>query len=137
MRAVHGLVRYDDRDPRRCTLGKNGGNAHNLVTLTSEAVTMKSERREKNSTIGIGERWRLQDAKARFSEVVKRAREHGPQRVTLHGKDAVVIVSAESYDRARERHTGRRLVEALAASPLGDIMLERPFISGPVRDVEV
>ena len=137
MRAVHGLVRYNDRDPRRCTLGKNGGNAHNLVTLTSEAVTMKSERREKNSTIGIGERWRLQDAKARFSEVVKRAREHGPQRVTLHGKDAVVIVSAESYDRARERHTGRRLVEALAASPLGDIMLERPFISGPVRDVEV
>lgn len=137
MRAVHGLVRYDDRDPRRCTLGKNGGNAHNLVTLTSEAVTMKSERREKNSTIGIGERWRLQDAKARFSEVVKRAREHGPQRVTLHGKDAVVIVSAESYDRARERHTGRRLVEALAASPLTDIMLERPFISGPVRDVEV
>ena len=98
---------------------------------------MKSERREKNSTIGIGERWRLQDAKARFSEVVKRAREHGPQRVTLHGTDAVVIVSAESYDRARERHTGRRLVEALAASPLGDIMLERPFISGPVRDVEV
>lgn len=137
MRAVHGLVRYNDRDPRRCTLGKNGGNAHNLVTVTSGAVTMKSERREKNSTIGIGERWRLQDAKARFSEVVKRAREHGPQRVTLHGKDAVVIVSAESYDRARERHTGRRLVEALAASPLGDIMLERPFISGPVRDVEV
>lgn len=97
---------------------------------------MKSDRREQN-TIGLGERWRLQDAKARFSEVVKRAREHGPQRVTLHGKDAVVIVSAESYDRERERYTGRRLVEALAASPLADIMLERPFVSGPVRDVEV
>ncbi len=97
---------------------------------------MKSNRSEQ-TTIGLGERWRLQDAKARFSEVVKRAREHGPQRVTLHGKDAVVIVSAESYDRERERHTGRRLVEALAASPLADIMLERPFISGPVRDVEV
>ncbi len=97
---------------------------------------MKSDRREQNM-IGLGERWRLQDAKARFSEVVKRAREHGPQRVTLHGKDAVVIVSAESYDRERERHTGRRLVEALAASPLADIMLERPLISGPVRDVEV
>ena len=97
---------------------------------------IKSERREQKM-MGLGERWRLQDAKARFSEVVKRAREHGPQRVTLHGKDAVVIVSAESYDRERERHTGRRLVEALAASPLADIMLERPFISGPVRDVEV
>ena len=97
---------------------------------------IKSERREQKM-MGLGERWRLQDAKARFSEVVKRAREHGPQRVTLHGKDAVVIVSAESYDRERERHTGRRLVEALAASPLAGIMLERPFISGPVRDGEV
>ena len=86
---------------------------------------------------GPGERWRLQDAKARFSEVVKRAREQGPQRVTLHGKDAVVIVAAETYDRDRERHTGRRLVEALAASPLGDIEFERPFLTGPVRDVEV
>ena len=60
-------------------LAKTEENAYNLVTVTSEAVTMKSERREKNSTIGIGERWRLQDAKARFSEVVKRAREHGPE----------------------------------------------------------
>jgi antitoxin Phd len=96
---------------------------------------MKSKQRERGVT--TGERWRLQDAKARFSEVVRRAREHGPQRVTLHGKDAVVIVSAESYDRERERHTGRRLVEALAVSPLADIVLERPFISGPVRDVDV
>ncbi|MFC5505865.1 MULTISPECIES: hypothetical protein [Hyphomicrobiales] len=42
---------------------------------------------------------------------MKRARKHGPERVTLHGKDAVSIVSAESYDRDRQRHTGRRLVE--------------------------
>lgn len=111
--------------------------AHILVTVTSGTAVMKSERRERDTMVGAGERWRLQDAKARFSEVVKRAREHGPQRVTLHGKDAVVIVSAEDYDRERERHTGRRLVEALATSPLADIMLERPFISGPVRDVEV
>src|SRR5215210_4806293 len=60
---------------------------------------------------GAGGRWRLQDAKARFSEVVRRAREQGPQRVTLHGKDAVVIVDAETYDRERERHTGRRPLE--------------------------
>jgi prevent-host-death family protein len=96
---------------------------------------MRSKQRERSAA--FGERWRLQDAKARFSEVVKRAREHGPQRVTLHGKDAVVIVSAESYDRERDRHTGRRLVEALALSPLADIVLERPFISGPVRDGEM
>lgn len=137
MCVVHALVRYDDHVWVSLPLGKAEAVAHILVTVTSGAAVMKSERREKDKLVGVGERWRLQDAKARFSEVVKRAREHGPQRVTLHGKDAVVIVSAESYDRGRERHTGRRLVEALAASPLADIMLERPFVTGPVRDVEV
>jgi len=79
-----------------------------------------------------GGSWRLQDAKARFSEVVRRAREDGPQRVTLHGKDAVVIVSAQTYDKDRVRHTGQRLIEAMAASPLGDLEFEREFITGPV-----
>jgi hypothetical protein len=36
--------------------------------------------------------WKLQDANARFSQFVREALEHGPQRVTLHGKDAVVIL---------------------------------------------
>ncbi len=43
--------------------------------------------------------WKLEDAKARFSEVVRRAREAGPQRVTVHGQDAVVILSAADYAR--------------------------------------
>lgn len=42
--------------------------------------------------------WKLQDAKARFSEVVRRAREGKPQRVTVHGKQAVVVVDAERFD---------------------------------------
>lgn len=86
---------------------------------------------------GAGARWPLQDAKARFSEVVRRAQEDGPQRVTLHGKDAVVIVSAQTYDRDRQRHTGQRLVEALAAAPLGNLEFERVSVSGPVRDVDL
>ncbi len=84
-----------------------------------------------------GAQWRLQDAKAQFSEVVRRARSQGPQRVTLHGQDAVVVVSAETYNRERKRHTGQRLVDALAASPLGDLPFERPNVSGPIRDVEL
>ena len=82
-------------------------------------------------------RWRLQDAKAQFSEVVRRARSQGPQRVTLHGRDAVVVVSAETYDNERPRHTGRRLVEALASSPLQDIPLDRVDIEGSIRDVDL
>jgi prevent-host-death family protein len=42
--------------------------------------------------------WQLQEAKQRFSEVVRRALEQGPQVVTRHGEAAVVIVAAEEYE---------------------------------------
>ncbi len=42
--------------------------------------------------------WQLQDAKNRFSEVVKRARDEGPQTVTVRGRRAAVVLSAEAYD---------------------------------------
>jgi antitoxin Phd len=41
--------------------------------------------------------WKLQDAKARFSEVVERALRDGPQIVTRHGKNAVVIVAYDEF----------------------------------------
>ena len=41
--------------------------------------------------------WPLQDAKNRFSEVVKRAMSEGPQTVTLRGKRAAVVLSAEEF----------------------------------------
>jgi prevent-host-death family protein len=43
--------------------------------------------------------WKLEDAKAQFSELVRRARNEGPQRVTVRGKDAVVVISAEELDQ--------------------------------------
>ena len=48
--------------------------------------------------MGEGNIWKLQDAKARFSEVVRRARAGEPQQVTLHGKEAVVIVDPERFE---------------------------------------
>jgi|SRR5262245_6166708 len=50
--------------------------------------------------------WKLQDAKARFSEVVRRAQTEGPQRVTVHGKDAVIVVSASQY--AKQQSSGKK-----------------------------
>jgi len=41
--------------------------------------------------------WPLQDAKNRFSELVRHARAEGPQTVTVHGKPAVVVLSADAY----------------------------------------
>ena len=43
--------------------------------------------------------WQLHDAKQRFSELVRRAIEEGPQTVTRRGKDAVVVISATQLDR--------------------------------------
>ena len=43
--------------------------------------------------------WRLEEAKARFSEVVRRARSEGPQRVTVRGRDAVVVIAADDFER--------------------------------------
>lgn len=42
--------------------------------------------------------WKLQDAKAKFSQLVDKALTIGPQYVTRHGKNAVVVLSAEEYE---------------------------------------
>ena len=43
--------------------------------------------------------WKLEEAKARFSEVVRRAKSEGPQRVSVRGRDAVVVMAADEFDR--------------------------------------
>ena len=42
-------------------------------------------------------RWQLQDAKQRFSELVRKALDEGPQFVTRHGEEVAVLVSAKTY----------------------------------------
>jgi len=72
--------------------------------------------------------WQLQTAKAQFSEVFRRARSEGPQYVTRGGKEAVVIVPAEEFDRLTARtHQPESLVEFFGRSPLAgaDLDLER------------
>jgi antitoxin Phd len=81
--------------------------------------------------------WKLQDAKARFSQVVREAQEHGPQRVTLHGKDAVVILSAEDYARLAPTAAQPSLHVLLSQSPLRDLKFDHESIRSPVRDVEL
>ena len=70
--------------------------------------------------------WQMQEAKARLSEVVKRAESEGPQNITLHGQSVAVVVSRAMFDRL----TGNEhsLVRFMRQSPLygaDDIMLER------------
>jgi prevent-host-death family protein len=60
--------------------------------------------------------WTVAEAKAKFSEVIDRARSKGPQIVTRSGRKAVVVVSAEEWDRKTKR-VGN-LAEFFASSPL-------------------
>jgi prevent-host-death family protein len=81
--------------------------------------------------------WRLQDAKARFSELVRLAHSDGPQHVTLHGRDAVVVVDAEEFNRLRGTRTGAMLIQALQASPHRQIEIEPRRSAMPVRAVKL
>ncbi len=70
--------------------------------------------------------WKLQDAKARFSEVVRRARAEGPQRVTYRGKDAVVVIAVEEFKKLLPAERPRQpLVEFLRSTALGEIDIRR------------
>jgi len=99
-------------------------------------LTQSAKRAGKRSAVAGGmERWKLEDAKARLSEVVRLAATNGPQLVTIRGKEAAIILAPEEYrqllpkpkghlplvrflqglgldnlDIARESDTGRELV---------------------------
>jgi len=82
-------------------------------------------------------RWLLQDAKARFSELVRRVRSEGPQRVTVRGRDEVVVISAEEFRRFKGERSGEALIAAMQASPHPDINIEPGRTPMPVRDVKL
>jgi len=78
--------------------------------------------------------WKLEDAKARFSELVRRARTEGPQRVTVRGKDAVVVIAVETLDKLLPPEKPRQnLVDFLQGLDLGDLDLTRDRDTG--RDI--
>ncbi|MEK6371555.1 MAG: type II toxin-antitoxin system prevent-host-death family antitoxin [Acidobacteriota bacterium] len=82
-------------------------------------------------------RWALQDAKARFSELVRKAKTEGPQRITVHGREEVVVVSVEEYRRVKGQPNGEALVKLLQDSPLRDIKMDRSRTRSRVRAVEL
>jgi prevent-host-death family protein len=83
----------------------------------------------------LPDHWPLQSAKARFSELVRRVRIDGPQHVTVHGRDGVVVITSEEFHRLKGGATGQALIDALASSAHPDIMVEPGRTAMPVRDV--
>lgn len=78
--------------------------------------------------------WQMQTAKARFSDVVRSAKQDGPQDITVHGKSVAVVVSRELFDRLSGNTAS--LLEFMQQSPLydrDDIVFERD--PSPARDI--
>jgi len=93
------------------------------------------EKTSKSQPTGLPRHWVLQDAKARFSELVRRVHSEGPQHVTVHGRDEVVVITAEEFRRLQGSRTGRDLIEAIQSSPHRDIDIDVPRAPMPVRDM--
>ena len=106
----------------------------NLVSMTTNTTSPRQPPGQ--VATALPDRWLLQDAKARFSELVRRVRSEGPQHVTVHGREAVVVVAAEEFRRMQGAQTGKALVDALRASPHPEIDLGAAASTrAPVRDV--
>src|SRR5258707_3399901 len=81
-------------------------------------------------------RWQLQDAKARFSELFRRARSEGPQLITRQGKEAVVMISDEHYERlVGKAHQPKSLLQFFRESPLVCVELDLQRSKGEGRDI--
>ena len=81
--------------------------------------------------------WVLADAKAKFSQLVRMVHLEGPQHVTVHGRDEVVVIAAEEFRRLKGSPSGQVLIDALQASPHRQIDITPDRFSTPVRSVSL
>jgi antitoxin Phd len=100
---------------------------------------VSNKRQARPTKVAAAERgWQLQTAKARFSEVFRRARSEGPQWITRQGKEAVVILPAEEFERLTGRtRQPRSLVKFFADSPLAKLGIELERVPDYGRAVEL
>ena len=71
------------------------------------------------------DRWQLQEAKQRFSELIRSVEADGPQVVTRHGEDVAVVISIAEYRHLR--HGGENFKAFLQSAPDLDLEINRPI----------
>jgi prevent-host-death family protein len=109
-----------------------------LVSMTRKSKTPPTSSKPLARGPRLASRpWPLQDAKARFSELVRRVHSEGPQHVTVHGRDEVVVITAEEFRRLKGDQKGDALVAVLQASPHRDVELAPSRSAMPVRMVDL
>ncbi len=75
--------------------------------------------------------WTVAQAKAKFSEVIDKARSLGPQTITRNGRKAAVVVAADEWERKARRQGS--LADFFASSPLRRSGLKIDRLRGGVR----
>jgi prevent-host-death family protein len=83
----------------------------------------------------MGNVWQLQEAKNKFSNLVDKARHDGPQIVTRHGKESVVIIAIEDYQKLNKPTSD--FISFFKKSPLSDINLDLTRDKSSSRDIEL
>ena len=79
--------------------------------------------------------WQLQEAKNKFSKLVEKAQHEGPQFVTKHGKESVVILSIEEYKKIVKPKSN--LFQFIQTSPLSKTLINIERDKSPGRDIEL
>jgi len=80
----------------------------------------------------------IQSAKARFSDVFRRARTEGPQPITRQGKESVVMVAEEQYERlVGKSHQKKNLVQFFRQSPLVGVTFDLEPDRDRGRDIDL
>jgi prevent-host-death family protein len=83
----------------------------------------------------MGNVWQLQEAKNKFSNLVDKAHHDGPQIVTKHGKESVVIIAVEDFQKLSKPKSD--LVSFFKNSPLSGISLDLTRDKSLSRDIEL
>jgi antitoxin Phd len=98
----------------------------------AEPASRKGARRKTKAS------WQVQTAKARFSELFRRARAEGPQLITRQGKEGVVMISDEKYEQliGRSRQP-KSIVQFFRQSPLVGVKLDLERGKDEARDFEL
>ncbi len=79
--------------------------------------------------------WQVQDAKARFSELLRSAANEGPQAITVRGRTTAVVLSQDEYERLKGKKAS--LVEFLRTSPLAGTELDIERDRSGLRDIDL
>ncbi|WP_241483003.1 type II toxin-antitoxin system Phd/YefM family antitoxin [Nocardiopsis halophila] len=65
---------------------------------------------------GTSMHWQVQEAKQRFSALLRSVQDEGPQYVSKHGEDVAVVIAIEEYRHLQSRDAG---VKDLLLDPMG------------------